>query len=203
MANTRRIRHLGVRTRRFGRRRVAWPWTTGTFNSSVNITGSTTSLVMMDFLDFFEPTTNEAPLNGAHKIHRVMAKLSVLPTWQATTATITGSAWAWALYIADADDAAFKVWDATLNLFSNHQVLKWGMDTHNVQEVPSGTTAENNIKSPLTISFDLKFRRPKLLRPGEELILGVQNLNSLGSVMDSATITGFQRLIVQPAQAGK
>jgi len=194
------------RTRRFARRltrRVKWPLSNALCNSYLNVDATVTTLVIHAFSDFFEDTATLAAINGSHKIHRVQFKGDILPTWQTVTRVTTGSAWCWALYKAQTEDVDDGLFDATDNAFANHQIIKWGLSVCNITEVPDANMDDNIIRSPARIAFDVKFRKPMMLRTGEDLRLALQSLNSLTGVWSAANLVAFQRTIVQPAQAGR
>jgi len=196
-ANTNPIRFLKFR------RRKRWPWSTGFFNQeTVAVNGDTTTFALIDYTDY--DSLWDVASAGLVKVHRLQCRGGV--TWlpEGTTLARQFVAFNWGVTAIDDDDNEDEVFpDTNSSFYPDHTVLAHGLVTGLNDEIPGAQLAQNFRPAQVPINFDLRFRRPIVLRPRGYIRLSTGFSTDVSGTINSASLYLIVRACVQAPGVGR
>jgi len=197
MAFRRRARQGGIQRPRFPNRRRSWPWTTAFFQQeTVTRDGTTTKFTLVDAADY--DSLFDVGQSGRTLVHRVQFKGGVTVLTEGTTFGSLPGGFNWIFYgPADDTDIDDEVHPAVANTpYIAHTCYRWGFRAWQVREIPQADQKDMLLPA-IPINFDVKFRRPEVLRQQQHMELSMGWSSDMTGVINSCTFSGIVRASIQ------
>lgn len=183
-----------------GGRRQYWPWREQMFVGA-NVAFDST-VTTFDLADYADLEVAPAALQGTARIHHITFKGGLAISWQQAATTYVPNSLKMGLYVAEGDDADTDLWLGAANAWS-HRMLWWDCRVMTLLESTSISSSRSPVTPGIPVRFDLKWRRPLILRPDEHLYLAFQFYNDATSVLSTCDLYGHLRESVQLANVGR